>query len=304
MELKPPLDIEELAQTDPVWKKVLDDEAKTPQIKLFWLWGQILEARIFVEDTLALFQANGERMVTRKMRVLPELISDPRFWKASEGTHRVAVDQTIDPVKFLSGAIEKSIREQVEKHYPERVLNQGLVGLCTIFDYFLDSSLEGVFLRNPKILYGVGGAKNIELKTVVELGSIDAVIREICTKEIRTFSYSGIAGRLDFFKTKLHIDIGKLFERGSLEDEKQKRLEGWNEKNLEEIYQRRHTIVHDAKNPISTYEDLDIIADFFTFVGFQLAILLRDQHQMLWDVHMTMSRTDRYNSLRARAEDT
>ena len=49
--------IDELARTDPLWQKVLDQEAATPQIKLFFLMTRINDVQVFVKDTLALYRA-------------------------------------------------------------------------------------------------------------------------------------------------------------------------------------------------------------------------------------------------------
>ena len=53
--------IEELAHADPLWQKILDQEATTPQIKLFSLMSRISDARVFVADTLALYKANNKK---------------------------------------------------------------------------------------------------------------------------------------------------------------------------------------------------------------------------------------------------
>src|SRR5262245_8301835 len=102
--------------------------------------------------------------------------------------------------------MEVVAREKIETHYPSWVLNQALVTYCTIFDSFLDSTLDAVLQHNPKLLYGLSGAKNIELKKVIELGSVDAIVREIRAKEIRNFSNDDIGNRLNFLKTKLAIE--------------------------------------------------------------------------------------------------
>ncbi len=121
-------------------------------------------------------------------------------------------EPTPEIMNFLSDRIENSTREKIEKHYPRWVLNQALVTYCTILDSFLDSTLDAIFQHNPKVLYGVAAAKNIDLKKLVDLGTVDAVIREIRAKEIRNFSNDDIAKRLQYLKDKLSIDTDRLFD--------------------------------------------------------------------------------------------
>jgi len=303
MESKPTdlTSIEDLARNDPIWQKVLDQEADTPQIKLFSLMSRITDARVFVADTLALYKANSERLVARKMRGVPGLVSKPEFWKSSDGT---PTEPSLETVEFLVDGMEKATKEKLEKHYPQWVLNQALVTYCTILDSYLDSTLDAVFQHNPKLLYGLSGAKNIELKKVIELGSIDAIVREIRAKEIRSFSNGDIVDRLDYFKSKLAIETDQLFDWEYSEKDTDRPLEGLNLKSLEDLYQQRHDIVHRDKTPISTAEELDIIGCFFLNIGSKLAVLIRQKHQIWWDIYMMTSRNDRYNLLKAQSESS
>ena len=76
MERNPPglNTIDELARTDPLWQKVLDQEAATPQIKLLFLMTRINDAQTFVKDTLSLYKANSEILVAHKMSAVPMLL--------------------------------------------------------------------------------------------------------------------------------------------------------------------------------------------------------------------------------------
>jgi hypothetical protein len=300
VDLKAPLpNIEELARTDPLWQKVLDQEAATPQIKLFWLMSRITDARVFVADTIELYKLNQERLVVRKMRGVPELVSKPQFWKTAEGGPTAPSPEIRD---FLIDGMERTTREKIEKHYPQWVLNQTLVTYCTILDSYLDSSLDAVLQHNPKILYGLSGAKNIELKRVIELGSVDAIVREIRAKEIRNFSNGDIADRLNYLKSKLSIDTDKLFDWNYSDEETDRRLEGLNLKSLEHFYQQRHDIVHRDKMPISRFEELDLVAHFFLSIGSKLALLLRETYHLWWDLLMLANRELRYNALKSQSD--
>jgi len=301
MESKP-LDlstIDELARTDPLWQTVLNQEANTPQIKLFSLMSRISDAKVFVADTLKLYKANSERLLVHKMQGVPMLVSKPEFWKSTDGAPYEPTPEWID---FLVHGIENDNREKLEKHYPRWVLNQGLVTFCTILDSYLDSTLDAVFQSNPRIMYGVSGAKHVELKKLVELGTVDAVIREIRAKEIRNFSNDDIANRLDYLKTKLSIETDRLFDWEYSDKDMDRPLEGLNLKSLESFYQQRHDIVHRDDAPISTLEELNIVSVFFLNIGAKLALLISQKHHVALDLAMFTNRNERYRLLKEQSK--
>jgi hypothetical protein len=290
--------IDELSRVDPLWQRVLEQEERTPRIMLWSFINRITDAQVFVADILELHEANSESILKEKMRGIPELVSNPEFYIDVEGKPTNPNDSV---VKLLVEKMEGSFKNKIEKDYPRWVLNQALVTYCTIFDAFLDSCVEAVFLQNPKILYGVAAGKNIELKKVVELGSVDAVVTAIRAKEIKTFSHGEITERINYFGSKLSVEIGQLFDWKFSDEDKDRRLEGWDIKMLESIYNKRHEIVHRDKHPVSTYEELDIIAHFFKSIAAKLAILLRRKHGLTWDILLIASRYQRYSSLKAQS---
>ncbi len=293
------MSIDELARTDPLWQEVLDEEARTPQIRLFFLMNRISDVKVFVADTLALYKANSEKIVSHKMRGMPAFVSKPEFWKNTEGG---PWKPTPEVIEFLAGQIETATRERIEDHYPRWVLNQALVTCCTILDSYLDSALDAVFQSNPKLLYAVSGAKNIELKKMVELGTVDAVIRDIRAKEIRNFSNDDIGNRLDYFQAKLSIQTDHLFDWQYSKKDTDRPLEGLNLKSLKDFYQQRHDIVHRDQTPISTFEELDRISVFFLNIGSKVALLISQKHNVVLDLFMIMYRNERYNLLKTQSE--
>ena len=211
-------------------------------------------------------------------------------------------EPTPEIMNFLSDRIENSTIEKIEKHYPRWVLNQALVTYCTILDSFLDSTLDAIFQHNPKVLYGVAAAKNIDLKKPVDLGTVDAVIREIRAKEIRNFSNDDIAKRLQYLKDKLSIDTDRLFDWEFSAEDTDRRLEGLNFKSLENYYQQRHDIVHRDATPISTFEEIDIVSVFFVNVGSKLAARICQKHQIPLDLSLMVNRNERYERLKGQTK--
>lgn len=230
------------------------------------------------------------------MRGVPELLSNPRYWKNTSGDRQGEPSEEI--MNVLLKEMEKKTIEKVEKDYPRWVLNQALVSFCTIMDSFLDSILDALFRHNPKMLYGISGAKNVELKRLVELGSVEAVVEDIRTKEIRSFSNESIAERLDYFQRKFNIETKLLFDWDLTEKDTDRRLENLNLDSLVMFYEQRHDIVHRDATPISTLDELDLASLLFTNVGWKLAWRLHKQHDITLDFLMWVARHIRYQEFK------
>jgi hypothetical protein len=291
----PVLNIDELARTDPLWQKVLEQEVNTPHIKMFSLMSRLNGAQLFAKDTILLYQANSKALVKHKMRGVPELVSDRKFWKGPEGS---PTEPSEAAVAYLIQEMEKTTIETVEKHYPRWVLNQCLVSFCTILDSFLDSTLDAVLQHNPKILYGTSEAKQIELKKLVELGTVEAVVRDIRSKEIKSFSNGSVVERLDYFKRKLSIETNEVFDWRLTDEDTDRRLESLNLDSLVQFYQQRHDIVHRDATPIANIEEIDTVSLLFGNVGAKLAWLAHKKHGVELDFLMWAGRHVRYELLK------
>jgi hypothetical protein len=290
--------IEELALKDAIWQKVLDQERNTPQITVFSLMSRLSDAQVFVVDTLGLYEANSERLVEKKMQIVPQILRDAKYWRSTAGGQQWSPSMP-DVVDLMTDKIEESTREKVEKHYPRWLFNQCRVVYCTILDSYLDSTVDAVFRQNPKILYGVSAGRNLDLKKIVELGSVEAIVSDIRAKEIRNFSNKDIADRLAYFDKKLSIETRDLFDWGYTEQDKERPLDGLKLDALTDLYQKRHDIVHRDATPISSRKELDIVNTLFLNVGFKLAMQTSVKHHVTWDITLMTTRNERYNALKA-----
>jgi hypothetical protein len=280
------LRIEEAAKNDPIWRKVLEHEERIPQIKMLLFSGRITETRVFIDWLLSLHSDNKEKLLRQMMEGVPELVSNPRYVNVNRETDRGIID-------FMIAKMERSTSEKIER-YRVWIINQALVMFCTILDTFLEHLLDTIFRCHEKLLYGLAAEKTVDLKRLIELGSVPAAIAEVRTKEIKAFSYEDIGRRLRYVHTKLKIETGKVFNWEDRTPELQSKLAGWDLKRLEESYERRHSIVHRDETPVADKSELDTIAEFFTHVILNLSFLATKEHNLALDVAVLANRPTLY----------
>lgn len=280
----------EQAKTDPAWQKVEEFVENVPQVKMFPFWGRLTDIIVFTQDMLRLSSMGKEHLVRRSMTGVPELVG--KYLKADSGEQRAQM------ILYVTAEMEKAFREKV-KQYDLWILNQGLVMFCTVMDIFLETVLESILRSNVQILYGVAGAKNIDLKHAVGLGSLDAVIDEIRKKEIRKFCFEEIEERFEYMESKLGIRTTDVFDWRNQTDEAKERLAGWNLGALKEIYGKRHAIVHRDALPIKTIDELSTIQSFFVQIVANLGLLVSKKHNLPLDAHLFMNKLDLYEQFKS-----
>lgn len=281
------LPVDELVRVDPVWKKVIENEERTPHIKLIHFFGRFTEARVFVGDLLALHSINKEALLDNMMKGIPELLGDPRILKAN------ADKNPKELIAFLTTEIRKNNTKQVDK-YRLWILNQALVIYCTIFDVFLENVLEAILRQNVKILHGVTASKNFDLKKIIDLGSVEAIVDEVRAKVIKDFSHESIRWRFDFLESKLGIKTVEVFSWQDQQPEFKEMLAGLDLQQLEIIYNKRHSIVHRDDSPITTEAELDLITEFFIQLSYNVMFQAMKTHKVPLDLVLIFSRGSFY----------
>lgn len=280
----------EQAKTDPAWQKVEEFVENMPQVKMFPFLSRLTDISVFSQDMLRFTSMGKEHLVRRHMTGLPELVG--RYLKADSEKQRAQM------IVDVTEEMEKAFREKV-KQYDLWILNQGLVMLCTVMDIFLETVLESILRSNVQILYGVAGAKNIELKHAVELGSLDAIIDEIRKKELRKFSFEEIEERFEYLESKLGVRTTDVFDWRNQTDEAKEPLAGWNLDTLKEIYGKRHAIVHREALPIKTIDELSTIQSFFVHIVVNLGLLVCKKHNLPLDAHLFMNKLDLFEKFKS-----
>jgi len=281
--------LEEFAKKDPVWRKVLEYEQGIPQIMVFSFLNRFSDTRAFIRDLLDILSPNKAELLKRFMHGVPELLSNPKYWKQASVSEEF--------VQLATDEMEKHMREKIDR-YELRIINQGLVNYCTLWDTFLECLLDSVLRNNVKILFGVAEGKNINLKDILELGSVEAVVQKIRAKEVANFAFEDITKRFQYLDTKLGIRTVEVFEWRVQTDEMKEKLKEWNLGTLENIYQKRHSIVHQDDTPITSSAELETIQEFFIQMLFNLALLVKNKHNMWFDMAVLAGRPEIYQTFK------
>jgi hypothetical protein len=246
-----PTKIDEYAKTDPIARRVSEHLDRMPTIRNFIYIGRLTDTLLFITDLLDVYHVARPQIVRRKMKGIPEMCEGylkPDLPKA-----------TLD---FLTRAMHAEFEKKVAQYEPW-LLNQGLVMLCTIFDVFLEHVLEVLFTARIELLYAPDEARRIDLKTIVALGSVNAVVTEFRQREIRRFSFHNIDKRLRYLKSRCGIATSAIFDWSLLSREGQEQLKGWNKvAKLRDIYEDRHLVVHSNKLPLTKREELERVKEY------------------------------------------
>ena len=140
--------------------------------------------------------------------------------------------------------------------------------------------MNAILAGRGEILYGVAGAKNLELKRLVELGSLDAILRDFRAKEVKRFAFLEIRKRFEYLARQLKFDIDQTFRFDGFTDDAREALKHWNLDRLVAVYDQRHGVVHRDERPLTTVEDLK---DIYEATG-KLIIDLTTQATVLHNV--------------------
>lgn len=228
------------------------------------------------------------------MRGVPAMLSNPNIWK-----HGPTDKKPIDIKAFLYSEMEKSSRAKIDK-YRLWIINQALVNYCTILDTALENLLDAIFRKNLNALYGASEAKSIDFKRLVALGSVEAVAGDLRKKVIRKFTFDDITQRFQFLKSNLGIEVDSVFNWENQEESIKEALKGRALKELQAVYNQRHSIVHQDATPLNSEDELNLISDFLSHTYYNLSSLVMNKFDLTVDIVMFATRQQRYDSIKTR----
>jgi hypothetical protein len=254
-----PTKLDEHAKTDPVARRVAEHLDKIPTIMTVRYLGRLTDTFIFITDLLDVYEVARKQMVTRKMHGIPDMLKE----YVKPQTPKEGID-------FLTKAVEVQFEKKVRQYEPW-LLNQGLVMLCTILDVFFEHALEVIFTKHVQLMYRPDEARNIHLKTVVELGSIEAVVADFRQREVRRFGFLDIDKRLQYLESRCKIPTKDIFDWASYTPEVQQQFKDWNTNKLQKIFEDRHSVVHVDKLPLTKRVELEEIKEFFDKIVLNLS---------------------------------
>lgn len=187
---------------------------------------------------------------------------------------------------FFTKGMEELNRKKLDNYSPI-LLNQNLVMLCTVLEIFFIHILEVIIESSPKTLIGLSKEKAISLESVIELKNYDALIRDFKDKTFDHFSRQSIKEQFGIYK-KIGIDITTIFDYSTFTPSAQKEMVGNDIEKLIQIFETRHSIVHDNTLPIKQEEELYKILNFFNKVVINLSSVVMKKYTIPLDAQEFM----------------
>lgn len=199
-----------------------------------------------------------------------------------DGTAIAKTELNVGAVREIRKQLVDSAAKKVAD-YEIIFLNQNLVMQCTIMEIFFLHILAIIIEVEPRTLIGLAQEKNVTLQQVISLKTYDAIIEQFKDKIFDNFSRQGIEDKFEIYN-KVGIDIKKIFDFSSYTEEIQQRYKDYDIKNLINVFDKRHNIVHKNKLPLTTLEELESIKDFFERIIINLSTIVMNQYGILSDI--------------------
>ena len=253
-------------------------------IKLLNYLDKLNEAYLCLHNTMLVVNdpSTKRRLLEEMLRGTPTLVEDLlRKQDINKDSAGFATARDL----FLKGMTESN-KKKIDNYSPI-LLNQNLVMLCTILEIFFIHVLETIIETNPNTLIGLSKEKEISLKAVIDLKDYEAIIRNFKDKTFDHFSRQSIKEQFEIY-SKLGIDISKIFDYSMFTPEAQKEMAGNNLDKLIQIFETRHSIVHENALPIQTEDELYKILNFFNKVVLNLATVVMKKYKISLDVQEFM----------------
>ena len=281
-----PTKLDEYAKTDPIAKLVGEHLDKIPTIMTLRYFGRLTDAFLFITDLLDVYDVAKKQIVRRKTHGIAQMIRPYVTAKDPKGV-----------IDFTVKAMEFKFEKQVQQYEP-RLLNQGLVMLCTILDVFFEHVVEVIFKKEPKRLLDSEEARKVDLRSVIELGSTEAVMSDFIEKEVRRFGFQDTDRRLAYLERRCSLKTAAIFNWSQMKSAVQQQLKGWDGKTLRKIFDDRHSIVHGDKLPLTKRSELGNIKEFFDKIVFNMSYVAKKEHHLWTEFERLQETAALYEKLR------
>jgi len=248
-------------------------------IKTLNFLQRLADTFVFIQDMVLIAESKKlkKEVLAKRMLVAKEIVTDRKLYFPD-----VTEKELSRTIKYFMKKMEEVNRAQIERyHLP--LLNQGLVMMCTVFEIFLVHVLRVVTTNKPETLIGICPDKNLSVERIIELKGYDAVQEELRQKVIEHFCRQGIREKLKIFE-KLGVDVEKTFDFSHFARRIQKTLSGYNLDKLDEIFQKRHDVVHKDIPSVQTLRELEIIKEFFEKIILNFSIIVSRKFKILRDM--------------------
>lgn len=241
---------------------------KTYVIETFTFISKLSDVYLFLDYAL---NAMNEPMVHSKalskwMKSVPEMVRDvPLVNKAALS----AKDYEAFVLRTEEGMRESYIRKFNESK--RTVLNLSLVMMCTILELFFEHVFDVIFNANSQTLLCLSKDKNITAEQFLRHTTYDDVLNEFIQKSTDHIIRQGTKEILKAFDN-IGMKTNKVFSWSNFTEEVQLQFADWTDVKLHDIFQERHSIVHDNAMPLQSVQELFLRQDFFTKIILNISI--------------------------------
>lgn len=236
------------------------DSKKTHVIETISFLGKLSDVYLFLDYAL---NAMDEPIVKKKsltkwMGGFADLVRNAGFIKKGGLSEK--------EFEGLALQAEKAMKESYVKKFNDSkktVLNLSLVMMCTVMELFFEHVFTVVFKANSQALLSLSKDKSITLDQLLKHTTYDEVLDELIQKSVDRTIRGGVKEILKVFDT-IGIETNTVFSWNHFTKEVQLKFANWNDQKLVEIFDERHSIVHDNAMPFESIEQLELRQDFFT----------------------------------------
>ena len=242
---------------------------KTHVIETFTFMGKLSDVYLFLDYAL---NAMDEPMVHSKalskwMKGASEIVRDVKL------VNKAALSAE-DHQAFVLRS-EERMRESYIRKFNEskkRVLNLSLVMMCTVLELFFEHVFDVIFRANSQTLLSLSKDKNITVDQFLQYGTYDDVLNKFIQKSIDHIIREGTKEVLKSFDN-IGMKANNIFSWTHFTKKVQLQFADWTDTKLYDIFQERHSIVHDNTMPLQSVEELLLRQEFFEKIMLNISIL-------------------------------
>lgn len=240
---------------------------KTHVVKTFEYIGKFSDICLFLDYSLNAMEYPDvkRRSLQKWTNGIPELFRDERF------INKALPKEQLE--KFALKA-EELMKEAYLKKFNDCnkiILNMSLVMICTVMEMFFEHILLIIMDANPQTLLTLSKDRNITLEQLLKFNDYDKVLDNFKRKYIEHITRQGSKEILNAFDS-VGIKTNSIFSWSNCTDEVQKQFASWNDKTLIDIFNERHSIVHDNHYSINNVQEFILRKDFFTIIIGNLSV--------------------------------
>ncbi len=241
---------------------------QTHIIDTFVFIGKLSDVYLFLDYSL---NAMDEPVVQKKalskwMDGISDMVRDERFINKAAFSEK-------DLEAFALSAEERIKESYLIKFKASKlnVLNLSLVMMCTVVELFFEHVFAVIFRANSRILLTLSKDKNITLEQFMKHSKYEDVFNEFVQKTIDHIIGQGTKDVLKAFDC-IGLKKTKIFSWSHFTEEVQHQFADWSDNKLVEIFNERHSIVHDNAMPLRSVEELLLRKDFFVKIILNISI--------------------------------